>query len=197
MLSRLTRLLLAASRSWWLCGLIFVLNFLSFRILFGLEDRFEALTNLPVFDTQNSLTSEALVQQLPLYTGAAYVAYLRFAAFDFVFPLIAALFLAVVWAVLLRLQSGRVAQRLLGSNLPLLPFCATIFDWLENISLLAVTGATSPPGYLLLSSVILFKRLKLASLALIWVVTLLLLVLLAAHRSAAYWRKYTKRFAAR
>jgi hypothetical protein len=193
MLNKLTRALLVATQSWWLCGLIFVLNALSFRTLFRLEDQFEALTNVPVFDTQNGLTSETLAQQLPLYTGEAHTAYMRFAAFDFVFPFVSALFLAVVWTLLLRVNSGSIARHLLAWNLPLLPFCATIFDWLENIGLLIVTSTASQPGQLLLNSVIVCKRLKLTSLALIGTITVLLIVLLAGQIVIGYRRSLGKR----
>lgn len=189
MLNKLTRSLVVATRTWWLCALALVLNVTSFQVLFGLEDRFEALTGAPVLDTQNGLTVATLLEQLPLYRGAAYGAYLRFAAFDFVFPLVGALFLAVLWALLLRWNRGRIAQRLLGWNLPLLPFLATLFDWLENVSVLLVISAASPPGQLLLNSVIVFKRLKLTSLTVIMAITILLHVLLIAHKLAELRRK--------
>lgn len=186
---KLTKLLVAVSRSWWLCALALVLNITSFWVLFRLEDRFEALTGVPVFDTQNDLTVETLVQQLPLYTGSAYAAYLRFAAFDWLFPFVGALFLALVWTLLLRLNSGRIAQILLRWNLPLLPFLATLFDWAENITLLLVTGANTQPGPFLLSAAVVCKRLKLASLQVISALSLLLTALLIAQIVADRWRK--------
>lgn len=188
MLNKLTRSLVAVSRTWWLVALTFVLNIISFQVLFALEDRFEALTGAPVLDTQNGLTIVTLLEQLPLYRGAAYGAYLRFAAFDFVFPFVSALFLAVLWALLLRWNGGRIAQRLLSWNLPLLPFLATLFDWLENVSVLLVLGTASPPGQLL-HAVIVCKRLKLTSLTVIMAITILLHVLLLGYKLAELRRK--------
>lgn len=188
MLNKLTRSLVAVSRTWWLVALTFVLNIMSFQVLFALEDRFEALTGAPVLDTQNGLTIVTLLEQLPLYRGAAYAAYLRFAAFDFVFPFVSALFLAVLWALLLRWNGGRIAQRLLSWNLPLLPFLATLFDWLENVSVLLVLGAASPSGQLL-HAVIVCKRLKLTSLTVIMAITILLHVLLLGYKLAELRRK--------
>lgn len=189
MLNKLTGSLVAVSRRWWLCALALVLNITSFQVLFALEDRFEALTGAPVFDTQNGLTVATLLEQLPLYRGAAYSAYLGFAAFDWIFPFVGSLFIAILWALLLRWNHSRIAQRLLAAHLPLLPFVATVFDWLENVTLLLVTGAASPPGQLLLNAVIVCKQLKLTSLMVLMAVTVLLHLLLLGHKLAGVWRK--------
>lgn len=164
----------------------------SFRILFGLEDRFEALSGVPVFDTQNDLTVAILAKQLLLYTGDAHTAYSYFAAFDWVFPSVSALFLAVLWTLLLRINSGWIAQYLLHRNLPLLPFLATLCDWAENTSLLIATSGRSLAGQSFLAAVIVCKRLKLLSLALISLVSVFLVVLLIAYTCADVWRKYAK-----
>ena len=66
-MSRLNALLIRTSRSPWRFALVAALNAGAFAVLFALEDRFEAITGLPVFDTQNYLTPAALEQQLPLY----------------------------------------------------------------------------------------------------------------------------------
>jgi hypothetical protein len=175
----ITGLMLRISRVWWAFLLVFVLNGLSFTILFGLEDQFEALTGQPVFDTQNDLTTDAVVKQLPLYQGEARDAYWRFWAFDFVFPLVAALFLAVVWAFALRNISWRINERLLRWNVPALAFVATLFDWLENVANFAVLTVGSDP--LFLNAVILFKRLKLVTLTISGAITMVLLVLLIVN----------------
>ena len=175
-MSRLNALLIRTSRSWWRFAILAALNAGAFVILFALEDRFEAITGLPVFDTQNGLTPELLVQQLPRYQGEALEAYLTFAAFDFVFPLVAALFLAVTWALLLRLTPWRLTQRLLAWGLPLYAFLVTGFDYLENVSLLSVILLDAPSA-LLVDAAILCKRLKLAALGLINALTGVLVVL--------------------
>lgn len=162
----INNLLIAISKKWWAVLLVIVCNFASFGILFGLEDQFEAITGVPVYDTQNELTAELLREQLPLYTGAARDAYLRFAAFDFVFPLVAGIFVAVVWTLLLRFNRWRFAQRLLLWNLPLFPLLGTGWDWLENVSLLTILNAGSAPSQSLIDTALLFKRLKLLWLSL-------------------------------
>ena len=164
------------SRSAWRFALLAVLNALSLAALFALEDRFEATTGLPVFDTQNSLTSVALLEQLPLYEGEARAAYLAFAAFDFVFPFVAALFLAVTWALLLRVTPWRLTQRLLACGLPLYAFLGTGFDYLENLGLLSVLVMDTPSAFAV-DAAVLFKRLKLTTLALSSALTVVLGVL--------------------
>lgn len=165
MLAKADGWLVRASRSPRLFAAITALAFGSLGFLFALENRFEALTGLPTFDTQNDLTPSALLEQLPRYQGEALEAYLRFAAFDFVFPFTAALFLAVTWALLLRVTPWRVAQRLLAWKLPLVAFFGTGFDYLENVSLLS-TIFMDAPSVLALEAAILFKRLKLTALVL-------------------------------
>lgn len=184
---KLNGLLVRTSRSWWHFAILAALNAGAFVILFALEDRFEAITGLPAFDTQNSLTPELLRQQLPLYQGEALAAYLAFAAFDFVFPLVAALFLAVTWALLLRLTPWRLTQRLLAWGLPLYAFLGTGFDYLENLSLLSVIFLEAP-STLLVDTAILLKRLKLTALALSGALTgvLVLFALIASVRRV--WR---------
>ncbi len=167
-MSKLIALLIRTSRSPWRFALLAGLNALSLAVLFALEDRFEALTGLSVFDTQNGLTSVALVQQLPRYQGEALEAYLHFATFDFVFPFVAALFLAVTWA------------------LPLYAFLGTGFDYLENLSLLSVLVIDAPSAFAV-DATILFKRLKLAALALSGALTGVLVVLAIASVRLVGW----------
>lgn len=176
---RVNSWLVRTSRSWWLFLVIVGATFSSLAFLFALENRFEAITGLPVFDTQNDLTPSSLLQQLPRYQGAALEAYLRFAAFDFVFPFVAALFVAVTWALLLRINPSQFVQRL-AWKLPVYAFLGTGFDYLENISLLSVIflPAETPLGFVV-NAAVFFKRLKLATLVLSNVLTVALLVLAA------------------
>ncbi|MDX2078473.1 MAG: hypothetical protein SFZ02_18725 [bacterium] len=152
-----------ASR-WWLVLGVALVNVASFLILFSLEGRFEHITGQPVYDTQNDLTTSTLLEQLPLYEGEGRDAYNLFALYDFVFPFVAALFVAVTLTWLLSKNTFPIAQKLHQWNVPLLTFIVTIFDWLENISILTVIsyGATAPQFWL--DNAILFKRLKLITL---------------------------------
>lgn len=173
---RVNSWLVRTSRSWWLFLVIVGATFSSLAFLFALENRFEAITGLPVFDTQNDLTPSSLLQQLPRYQGAALEAYLRFAAFDFVFPFVAALFVAVTWALLLRINPSQFVQRL-AWKLPVYAFLGTGFDYLENISLLSVIflPVETPLGFVV-NAAVFFKRLKLATLVLSNVLTVAFLV---------------------
>ena len=179
--------LIRTSRSPWRFALLAVLNVSSFAALFALEDRFEAITGLPVFDTQNGLTPEALGQQLPVYQGEALEAYLYFAAFDFVFPFVAALFLAVTWALLLRVTPWRLTRLLLAGGMPLYAFLGTGFDYLENLSLLSVL-AMDAPSRLVVEAAIFFKRLKLAALGLSGALTEVLVVLALIASLQRVWQ---------
>lgn len=189
MIQFLTSLLVSISRRWWAVLLVTALNFASFQILFGLEDQFETLTAVPVFDTQNDLTPSRIIAQLPLYQGPAREAYLRFAVFDFVFPLIAGIFVATLWTLLLRTNSSPFAQRLLQRGVPLFALIGTLWDWLENISILALLQWASPDAWIL-SVVVIFKRLKLLWLLLNGPITAALFLLWATNFINRFRRKF-------
>lgn len=180
-MNRLDAALDRAARTGWLFALVFALNFASFSILFNLEAQFEALTDTPTYDTQNDLTPETLRAQLPLYQGEALAAYQRFAAFDFIFPLAAGVFLAVLWSALLRLNTWPLAGRLRHARLPRLALLGTLFDWLENSFLLTTLSLAPDPADWAVNGAILFKRLKLAGLTLSGIVTIVLLALLVLN----------------
>jgi hypothetical protein len=160
----LMRGLLAASRRWWVVGLIIGLNILNFGILFALEARFETLSGVPTFDTQNDLTRTTLLEQLPRYTDEALTAYLWFMAYDFVFPLVAGLMVAVLLTLFLRLNRWGFSQRLLLAGVPVATLLTTVWDWLENVGLLGVLATGG--GVFWVEWALLFKRLKLAFLGL-------------------------------
>jgi hypothetical protein len=185
-MNKLTQRLIGISRVWWQFLLVLALNMASFTILFALDDRFEALTEIPVFDVQNNLTAETLRAQLPLYVGEARDAYLAFAAFDFVFPFISALFLAVLWALLLRVNRAALSQTLLRWNFPLLIFLVTLFDYGENIALLTILFAGAPP--LAVDAALLFKALKLNGLAISGMISIALLGFALAHWAYRWWQ---------
>ncbi len=153
--------LIAISQHWWAVILVVIANFASFGILFSLEDRFESLSGVPTFDTQNDLTAQRLLEQLALYSGEARTAYFQFAAFDFLFPLIAGLFVAVLWTLLLRLNRWKPVMRLYQARLFLLPLLTTLADWLENISLLSILNTPTAPNEAWVQAALTFKALKL------------------------------------
>jgi hypothetical protein len=167
---------------WWTVLCVFTLNFINFQILFWLEAQFTAITHLPVFDTQNDLTAQRLVAELPLYQGEAQTAYLWFAAYDFVFPLVAAFALALLWAWLLRNLTWRIGALGIAWNVPLWAFFATLFDWGENIALLSVILTNGGIGDGGISAALGFKQLKLTTLTLSAVVSFLLVGVAIANK---------------
>jgi hypothetical protein len=177
------------TRSWWKFVVVAVANFASFKILFALEAAFKEITGKPVFDTQNELTEALLRQELPLYRDEALGAYWRFAAFDFIFPL-AALFLAVLWALFLRLSKGPWSMLWKTWPIPLFAFCVTLFDYGENIGLIAtIASAPNAPQWAILMALT-FKKLKLLGLALSGALTLLLaLNALAGFLYVKWWAR--------
>jgi len=181
-LFRLIRdVLITLSYRWWTVILVVVLNFAAFGTLFALEDQFEQLTGTPVYDTQNDLTPEMLRQQISFYQGEARSAYFRFAAFDFVFPLVAAVFVALIWTLMLRVNTWKLPQRLLQLGLPLFALIVTLWDWLENISLLLILNAGTDPANGLVEAALFFKRLKLTWLFLTGPITLVIGLFLLAN----------------
>lgn len=141
----------------------FALNFACLMVLFRLEASFVALTGTKVFDTQNELTAELLLQQRALYVGEARDAYLRFAVFDFVFPLVAGLALVTLCAFVMQRQQHPWLEAMRRRRLFLAPLAVTLFDYGENVTLLRALDVADPSRAEL---AIVFKRLKLASLAL-------------------------------
>lgn len=176
-----------SSRGWSVL-IVALLNFGSFFILFSLESRFEALTGSPAYDTQNDLTSAGLLEQLHLYQGDALQAYYVFAVYDFVFPLIAALFVAVLLTWLLRQNPTRLAQRLLQWKLPVFAFLVTAFDWLENVCLLTIVSTGRDVTPIWIDAAIFFKRLKLAGLTITSSTVLLILFFTIITRLYFAWR---------
>jgi hypothetical protein len=60
-----------AARSPLVVAAVWGLNFAALAALFQFEARFVALTGSQVFDTQNALTPDELLEQRVLYAGAA------------------------------------------------------------------------------------------------------------------------------
>lgn len=161
------------SRSAWGYGLLTAMTFVSFAVLQGLDRQFARLTGVPVFDTQNTLTPALLRAQLPYYQSEARALYAYFAGIDIIFPLVAALFLALTWSKLLRRIGYSDLLSKWTKRLPLLAFVPTLFDYLENLSFISIIflGATAP---VVIEAAVLFKKLKLASLGLCAAITLIL-----------------------
>ncbi|MDX2160471.1 MAG: hypothetical protein SF162_04010 [bacterium] len=159
MITYFMRRLIHLSQRGWLVASIVLLNGLNFFLLFSLESRFQALSGVPTFDTQNDLTSNRLLEQLPAYTGDARTAYLLFSAYDFLFPVLAGLTLAVLITLFLQLNTWKLPARLLAWGLPAFALLSILWDWLENIGLLASLVSDGQPFWI--GWALLFKQLKL------------------------------------
>jgi hypothetical protein len=177
-LALVTSQLIEFSRRWWLIASAGIATFLSLKLIFILDNYFQSVTGYPVFDSQNDLSSTKLLQQLPLYNGKGRSLYLAFSAFDFLFPFIASLFLAILWALFLRLHTSTIAKKLITWNLPIFPFVATLADYGENIFLLtAVLSMPTSTNFIVLGAIA-FKKLKLFGLILIGSTTFILAIAL-------------------
>lgn len=152
------------TRRFWAVALVFFLNGLCLVILFGIEGQFKALTEMPVFDTQNDLTRDKILTQIPLYEGEARNIYWAFAAFDFVFPLVGGIFFTLLYGYFLRRFPWGWADQLWRGRFYVLPLLTTAFDYLENVGFIATLLGGTPPSETAMQMALTFKQLKLFSL---------------------------------
>ena len=146
----------------------FALLFVGFagtlQTLMFIGDKFQphAADALP-FDLQNSLTAGEIFSQLANYNQQAYTLYYTFTTIDYFFPLFAGLFLATLWAYILRSTLPHWYEIALQKNLLLLLLIPTLFDWLENISLLTVIVAFPSELRGVAEAAVIAKQIKLAT----------------------------------
>lgn len=170
--SKLNRFIIGCSESWWK----FLLIFLSFNVtMFGLQQitsRFPAVTagDIP-FDMQNELRPDDIFAQLEGYTEQAFSLYAGFQAIDYVFPVVAGLFLATVCAFALRHASPALYQTAAGKNLFVLLLIPTAFDFMENFSLLRVVTAWPEQARVAADMAVLAKLGKLNSMNIAFAIT--------------------------
>jgi hypothetical protein len=172
MLGRLNRFIIGCSESWWK----FLLLFVGFNAtMFGLQQitaRFPDVTagDIP-FDMQNELTPAQIFAQLDGYTDQAFELYSVFQAIDYVFPVVAGLFLAAVCAFALRHAAPALYQTAADKNLFLLLLVPTAFDFMENFSLLRVVAAWPEQAELAATMAVAAKFGKLSSMNVAFVLT--------------------------
>ncbi|MBT8422897.1 MAG: hypothetical protein HKN56_03125 [Gammaproteobacteria bacterium] len=136
------RFIVRCSESWWKVLLLFVGFGGSMAGLQMITANFPDLSGgYPPFDMQNDLTPAGIYTQLPTYSEQAFSSYYIFQAIDFAFPLFAGLFLAAVFAFGLRHAAPHWYSVAVARNLLVLILLATLFDYLENLNLLAVVSA--------------------------------------------------------
>lgn len=135
----LNSVIIRISKSGWQYVLVFAGFFGTLQALLRIGKRFPELAAGAVpFDLQNQLTVEQIFTQLAGYTEEAFQLYYFFTAIDFFFPLFAGLFLGATVAFLLRHSLPRWYAIAEEKNLFVLFLLATLFDWLENITVLSV-----------------------------------------------------------
>lgn len=138
-MNALNSVIIRISKSGWLYVFVFAGFFGTLQALLRIGQRFPELAADAVpFDLQNRLTVEQIFTQLAGYTEEAFQLYYVFTAIDFFFPLFAGLFLGATVAFLLRHSLPRWYAIAEQKNLFVLFLLATLFDWLENITLLSV-----------------------------------------------------------
>ena len=82
------------------------------------------------------ITKEKIFKQLTFYTGMSKHYYMRFMVLDYIFPPLAAVFTALLWAWLLHLIRRQWVHRVREKKLVLFPFVAALLDWAENVGFL-------------------------------------------------------------
>lgn len=140
-MSRLNRLILSWSRSWWLLLGVVLLFVLSFQSLFIIGDWFAAITaGYQPFDLQNPLSVAAVLAQLPSYTSQSRAIYGLFVVADTIFPALGVLPSALVLARSLEALGITRTRPALASRLVLVVLLPAPLDWLENACYVAAIG---------------------------------------------------------
>ena len=112
-----------------------------FIVFFNINAVFEPIVGAQLFDFQNDLTAAQVFEQLPNYNDAAIDLYYAFVFIDFLFPVFASLTLGAASAFAIRFLSSHWYDKLNGLNAFAIYFVPAMFDWIENISAIAVINA--------------------------------------------------------
>lgn len=154
------------SASWWRIGLLFIVQGLLLGGLFAIGERYTSVTaGFEPFDFQNDLTVSQLRGQLEAVTAESRQLYALFAAVDFVFPAVGALFFVTLSVKLLQVINSRWADAVLQRRLWLLLAFTAVWDWLENIAFLVLIFGTGRSVPAWAAWAIRFKQLKLGFLS--------------------------------
>ena len=130
------------------------LNIVWLIILRAIGGHFEEVAGYPLLDLQNSVSPDAVmtptraVAQIATYTSDAKSLYWSFFILDNIMPQLTFGVFALLWVALLRGTPHRLARRLLGSYLLLLPLGVGVFDWIENLGYLAAIHSYPAAGTL-------------------------------------------------
>ena len=102
---------------------------------------------------------------------------MRFMVLDYIFPPLAAVFTALLWAWLLHLIRRQWVHRARDKKLVLFPFIAALLDWAENVGFLGTVLLYPTRMDWLTSSAVFFRQLKLAAMGVSGVITVALICL--------------------
>ncbi len=177
MLQAFTQMLFQVGSLGWPVFVALGLQLASFRLLTTTGKRFQQVSaGHEAFDFQNKLTATEIYTQLADYTPESKQLYIQFFVIDFFFPLLASLFLSLLWAALLSRSEMPLYQQLLRWNAPLFAFLPALFDWGENVCFVVIINHYPKARLRLARMAVVFKRLKLATLFASIAITLVLLV---------------------
>jgi hypothetical protein len=180
MLSALNRLIVRTSSSPMLFLAATVVMVATLAAILRIGASFPAIAGgAEPFDLQNGLTAADVLRQLPGYTVEARRQYALFTAIDYVFPFAAGLFLAAVIAFCLRRSFPGVYAALDARRLLPVLMLATLFDWSENVLVLAAIQSWPDTSGALATAIVVAKRLKLACVFLSQGLAVLLLLVTA------------------
>ena len=165
MLTRLNNFIVDCSLTGWKVLVIVVCFGLTMWQLQSVTAAFPALTDgYTPFDMQNSLTTEQIYPQLATYTDEALGLYRWFQSVDFIFPMVAALMMAVITAFSVRVVLPDTYPKVVGNRLLLLFFLPALFDWAENIGFLWIVSLWPEQSAEAANLAIIAKKAKLGSL---------------------------------
>jgi hypothetical protein len=179
MLLKINEFIVNCSQSWWKF-LLLVGGFVgTLMTLTNISAKFPAATDgYEPFDMQNGLTDSDIFTQLATYTPEAFQLYSWFQAVDYLFPLFAGLMLAAAGAFGLRHAWPAAYAKAETNKLLALFMIPSLFDWLENLSLLRVITAWPDQSPLAATFAVGAKAGKLSSMNVVF--ALIGLLLLAA-----------------
>ncbi len=163
MLDRINTLVIYCSQQAWLFLLCIVVAFGALGAVFMPLGRVfaELSGGARMYDFQNALSVAQVIEQLPLYTGAARDVYFAFSFVDYFFPFFAGLFLAAIAAFSLRHLAPAAYAWVSARRLWPLLLLGTLCDWSENLLALALIAGQPADPAALASSLVLAKQAKL------------------------------------
>jgi hypothetical protein len=171
----------ANAKSLCITALLFLLSFGSFSLI---SAEFAKVTQgyIPL-DLQFPLTVDHIFEQLPAYNSDSMRWYKIFGFMDFIFPPVASLLVVMVWGVTIKHYVQPLLLSLAKRGWLLLPMISALLDWLENIGLLyVVTVFPEVEAYGVAELAVNLRILKLASLALLAGLTLVIFIISINHK---------------